>query len=55
MGKTNKREEFKMKLSKKLTAMAMVAVMALGVTACGGSEPAADDVHTGCLWQQGRS
>ena len=32
-----------MKLSKKLTAMAMVAVMALGVTACGGSEPAADD------------
>ena len=32
-----------MKLSKKLTAMAMVAVMALGVTACGGSEPAAED------------
>ena len=33
-----------MKLSKILTAMAMVAVMALGVTACGGSEaPAADD------------
>lgn len=32
-----------MKLSKKLTAMAMVAVLALGVTACGGSEPAADD------------
>ena len=32
-----------MKLSKKLTAMAKVAVMALGVTACGGSEPAADD------------
>ena len=35
-----------MKLSKKLTAMAMVAVMALGVTACGGSEPAADDAKT---------
>lgn len=33
-----------MKLSKKLTAMAMVAIMAMGVTACGGSnEPAADD------------
>ena len=35
-----------MKLSKKLTAMAMVAVMALGVTACGGSEPAADGEKT---------
>jgi len=42
-GENKKREEFTMKLSKKLTAMAMVAVMALGVTACGGSEPAADD------------
>ena len=35
-----------MKLSKKLTAMAMVAVMAMGVTACGGSEPAADGEKT---------
>lgn len=36
-----------MKLSKKLTAMAMVAVMAFGVAACGGgSESAADDAKT---------
>ena len=32
-----------MSLFKKFAAMAMVAVMAFGVTACGGSEEAADD------------
>ena len=41
MGK-RKREEFIMSLLKKFAAMAMVAVMAVGMTACGGGDDAAD-------------